>query len=157
VRANPDDLMEVDGPGSTARGPDSPKPAADSRAKSDSARPAPGVAEPRHYVAQANDSVTKMAAKFLGSASKANIDLIVKANPSLQDDANLVVVGRTYVIPNPGTTAPATPAGWGDVAVSGPKSTKASPPSEKGTVWYTVKENDNLWKIAETQLGSGNA
>ena len=39
------------------------------------------------------------------------------------------------------------------------KSRKPAPPPAAGAgeVWYTVKDNDNLWKIAEAQLGTGNA
>jgi nucleoid-associated protein YgaU len=33
----------------------------------------------------------------------------------------------------------------------------ASSPAPGGGYWYVVKENDNLWKIAAEQLGSGNA
>ena len=30
-------------------------------------------------------------------------------------------------------------------------------PAQSPTHWYTVKENDSLWKIAQEQLGDGNA
>jgi nucleoid-associated protein YgaU len=32
----------------------------------------------------------------------------------------------------------------------------ASTPAEGGGSWYVVKDTDNLWKIANEQLGSGN-
>ena len=122
----------------------------------------------REYKAQPGDSLSKLASKYLGSASKANREAIVRANPSLQQNPDKIVAGRTYYLPAPVTTSP-------DVAVG---SASASPQAADGAspatpvavapasapaaaadnfTWYTVKENDNLWKIAAEQLGSGNA
>src|SRR5438477_143419 len=52
----------------------------------------------KQYKAEAGDSVSKLAAKFLGANTKANRDAIITANPSHQQNANMVIVGRTYVI-----------------------------------------------------------
>jgi nucleoid-associated protein YgaU len=142
----------------------------------------------REYVAQAGDSLSRMASKLLGSNTKANRDAIVKLNPTLQKNPDIVVEGRKYTIPpsaaptqtvamTPATpAAPVTPVstvgptGIPDtVAVNSRGSRPAVPvtqlvdpipaaaPAAGGGMWYVVKENDNLWKIAADQLGSGNA
>jgi nucleoid-associated protein YgaU len=109
------------------------------------------------------------------------MDLIIKANPSLQNNPDMVVEGRKYVIP-PGPAAGAATVAQVDAAAttaaartasaSLPKPATAKPipvtdlvdtipavtPASSGSgYWYVVKENDNLWKIAAEQLGSGNA
>src|SRR5439155_25117049 len=61
----------------------------------------------RPYKAEAGDSVSRIASKMMGGNTKANRDALIAANPTLQQNANMVIAGRTYVIP-PGT--PSTPA-----------------------------------------------
>ena len=56
--------------------------------------------------------------------------------------------GAATPVPQP-TPAPADPP---PVVIKNP-APEATPP---GVTWYTVKENDSLWKIAAEQLGSGN-
>lgn len=98
------------------------------------------------YVAQSGDSVSKLAAKFLGANNKTNRDAIINANPSLKTDANKIIVGRSYVIP--GKLTPRTPEA----------STPDSSTSQKTTDhWYTVQTGDSLWKIATTQCGDAKA
>ena len=58
----------------------------------------------KEYTAQAGDSVSRMAGRFLGGNTKANRDAIIRANPSLQKDPNKVIVGQNYIIPQ--TSAP---------------------------------------------------
>jgi nucleoid-associated protein YgaU len=124
------------------------------------------MAPVREYKAQAGDSLSKMAARFLGSSNKASREAIVRMNPSLQQNPDKIVEGRTYVLPpapagdtSAAAPAPATPAPAAPVtpapAPAAPE-TAAAPASGTFT-WYTVKENENLWKIASEQLGSGNA
>jgi nucleoid-associated protein YgaU len=111
------------------------------------------VSGARGYVAQSGDTVSKMASKFFGANTKANRDAIVHANPSLQKDANKVIVGKTYRIPSASNTSVA--------ALPAPQPTNATtvataqpvPAASSTEYWYTVQEGDSLWRIANDQLG----
>ena len=118
----------------------------------------------REYKAQSGDSLSRIASRFLGANSKANREAIVRANASLQQNPDKIVEGRTYLIPvavaapaavpaNPVAVAPAAPA---PVEAPAPAVSQAEATSAAFT-WYTVKENDNLWRIAADQLGTGTA
>ncbi len=111
------------------------------------------------YVAVAGDNVWKIAAKCLGTNSKAARDLVIKANPSLQGEGSPVVAGKTYVIPSGPALASLGGAAPTPVTPAAPTAHQqtGSTPAEGSFRWYTVQQNDNLWKIAEAQLGSGNA
>ena len=124
----------------------------------------------REYKAQAGDSLSKLAGRFMGANTKANRDAIVRVNPTLQQNPDKIVEGRTYVLPPmpvaetaSATANPTTPTPAPAPVRNAPKETPAAKPVEPvATVaenfsWYTVKENENLWKIAAEQLGSGNA
>ena len=118
-------------------------------------KPPAGSATPvagKQYKAEAGDSVSKMATKFFGANTKANRDAIVAANPSLQQNANMVVVGRTYVIPVAGGSA--TPQAAAPAPAPAPVAEK---PASAPEYFYTVKPNDSLSKIAIEQMGSASA
>ncbi len=144
---HPDDFVQVDQYGQ-------PDPTQIARPRAP-VQPIP-VAAPRQYTAQPGDSVSRMASRLLGANTKANRDLIIRANPSLQGEGNIVVAGKSYVIPNVAGVVPAP----GAPAVGRPPArqaaSEATPPGASFT-WYTVKENDNLTKIAAEHLGNGNA
>lgn len=118
-----------------------------------------GVTE---YKAQAGDSLSKMAGKFMGANTKANRDAIVAMNASLKEDPNKVVVGRTYIIPtaaaNVSTQAPAAAPAPTEMTTSVAQQQTAPAPTGGVTEYfYTVKENDSLWKIATEQCGRAGA
>lgn len=108
---------------------------------------APALAGGKPYKAQSGDTLSKMAGRFLGENTKANRDAIIQANPSLAKNPDIVVVGKTYIIP---TTADAAAA----VTSNSPGLPIPSPTPE---YWYTVKPNDSLRKIAANQLGDEEA
>jgi nucleoid-associated protein YgaU len=104
------------------------------------------------------DTLNKLAGRFLGKNTAANRAAIVALNPSLKQNPNNIVVGRTLMIPPAKAVAKATPA----PAAAPAKPVAAAPPAAAPTpagpqYWYTVKEDDNLWRIAKTQLGDGQA
>jgi nucleoid-associated protein YgaU len=132
-----------------------------------SPRPQPvPMGQMREYKAQSGDSLSKLASRFMGSSSKANRDAIVRVNPTLQQNPDKIVEGRTYIIPPAPEVAAAAPAQPQapaptptPVAVrdSNPPPAPITTTGGENFTWYTVKENENLWKIASEQLGSGNA
>ena len=111
----------------------------------------------KQYKVEPGDNLAKIAAKTLGSASKANIAAIIAANPSLQQNPNLIIAGRTYNIPA-GGTAPIAATSSAPSAVATAQSTQSSAPqsSDAGS-FYIVKPNDSLTKIAISQLGTASA
>jgi hypothetical protein len=106
---------------------------------------APALAGGKPNKAQEGDTLSKLAGRFMGGNTKANRDAIVRANPSLTKNPDIVVVGRTYIIP---TSAAA-------VAAANPQTVLTPAPSPE--YWYTVKDNDSLRKIAFNQLGNEDA
>lgn len=130
------------------------------------APPAPGS---RKHVAEIGDSVSRMAARFMGGDTRANRDALIAANASLKQNANLVVVGRSYIIPpSPASTAVAAPApAAAPVQVVSSIPTPMPPPAPKQIEvpvapsapehFYIVKAGDNLTRIAVEQLGSAGA
>ena len=132
----------------------------------------------KEYTAQAGDSLSRIASRVMGANTKANREAIVKANASLQKNPELIIEGRKYMIPDsvktaakPSTPADQTPGPIPAEASARPAKAKtkavpvtelvdAIPPGKNESPaggWYVVKENDNLWRIANEQLGSGNA
>jgi nucleoid-associated protein YgaU len=137
--------------------------------------PSPAGANPpvpmsplREYKAQTGDSLSRIASRFLGANSKANRDAIIRANASLQQNPDKIVEGRTYLIPVAAApaAAPAAPVAVAPLpAAPAPAPAEAPAPAAQqieaaasaAFTWYTVKENDNLWRIAADQLGTGTA
>ena len=117
------------------------------------AAPAPSIpAKTTYHVVQAGDTLSSIAAKYLGSSKYAS--LIAKANPSVRP--NRLMVGAKLKIP----TAPTTqPAGAGGTAVAGAgnaqKPKTVLPPVDPSRA-YTVKAGDNWPNLAKKFLGNEN-
>jgi len=107
-------------------------------------QPAPVKTSARTYQAQAGDSLGRIAQKMYGSGCKANRDAIVAANPSLEQNRDLIVAGRTYIIPALTTATPVAPP-------------IVEQPSPDKSVIYVVQPNDTLWSIATEQVGNASA
>ncbi|HWE03177.1 MAG TPA: LysM peptidoglycan-binding domain-containing protein [Tepidisphaeraceae bacterium] len=113
----------------------------------------PTVNGARQYVAVPGDTLSKLAGRFLGVNTKTNRDAIVAVNPALKQNPNNIIVGRTYLIPGKSSASPAAPAA--PIHVAGAPGGNA--PENGAMSWYTVKDNDSLWRIAAEQLGDGAA
>jgi nucleoid-associated protein YgaU len=111
-------------------------------------QPANAVATTRTYKAEPGDSLSKIASKMYGSASKTNMNVIVAANASLKDNPNRVIVGKTYTIPPLGATSTDAPP----VELTSQDSASAKPAGQSEYT-YTVKSGDSLWSIATNELG----
>lgn len=110
------------------------------------------------YKVEPGDNLARIAQKTMGAPSKANINAIIAANASLQQNPNLVVAGRTYVIPGLSAATVATNAPVAPLTPSTPPAKVVAPViAERPTgpeYFYTVKAGDSLTKIAVTQLGT---
>jgi LysM repeat protein len=116
------------------------------------------------YKAEPGDNLAKLALKTLGKASKANCDAIIAVNPTLQQNPNLVVAGRSYNIPTnisatpaPAPAPSATPAPVTPVEPAIVENDEPAPAPSNPQFVYTVKPGDSLTKIAVIQLGTAGA
>jgi len=119
----------------------------------------PSLKNVQNYVAQPGDSLSRLAARFLGASTPVNRAAIVQLNPSLQKDPDRVIVGQTYLIPSDPWAAAMQASG--SQLPSAQDNTRISKPetgsTEVGKIAltnYTVAQGDTLWKIARDQLGS---
>ncbi|HMB95311.1 MAG TPA: LysM peptidoglycan-binding domain-containing protein, partial [Tepidisphaeraceae bacterium] len=111
----------------------------------------------REYTAQSGDSVSRMASKFFGANTKANREAIIRANPSLQQDANKVIVGKAYRIPSASNTSVAATQQPQQSSQPQSSNSNTAQPASNTEYWYTVQEGDSLWRIANDQLGDTTA
>jgi LysM repeat protein len=116
---------------------------------------APATPGLKAYKAQSGDTLSRMAGRFLGVNNKGNRQAIIDANPSLQDDPDTIILGKTYMIPTVSTPAPiATNTVPVAPATDAPHQT---PPAATGEYTYVVVSGDTLWGIANDELGDPTA
>lgn len=117
------------------------------------------------YKAEPGDTLSKIATKMYGTSTKPLREAIVEANPSLKENPNLVIEGRTYVIPAVAQKAPANqslamsnkPAEQTSPVTLVPANTAKQPAAKESGATYVVQEGDNLTRIAIDQCGDENA
>jgi len=102
------------------------------------------------YVAEAGDTLAKIATKTMGSSRKANQDAILKVNAKLAENPNKINIGDSLNIP---VQAGAVASNKPEAKENGAKPTPS--PTASSSVEYVVKDGDNLTKIAREQCGSG--
>ncbi len=127
------------------------------------ARPQPARAH--IYTVQDGDSLASIAKQFYGEElgnKKANIEMIFKANRKILKSPDNIYVGQKLIIPplsrsvqdNPQNVL--TTKNFRPVESIGTRHESPAIKITDKTRYYTVKEGDNLWKIASEQLGDGN-
>ena len=105
------------------------------------------------YQAGPGDSLGKIAVKFYGSGSKPYRDAIVNVNPSLKANPDRIIAGQTYNIPALETTSTVPPT----APIPASRGGNGTPTATPVEYYYTVKENDSLWRIARDQVGDPKA
>jgi nucleoid-associated protein YgaU len=101
------------------------------------------------YIAEAGDTLGKIAGKAMGGNTKANRDAILKANPKLAENPNKINIGDSYNIPVQTATVNTSKPETRDTVAR-----ETTPAVASSSVDYVVKEGDNLHKIAREQCGS---
>lgn len=111
----------------------------------------------RSYVVRDGDNLSKIALKVYGQKQGrlwANVVRIHQANRKIMPTMDNLSVGQKLMIPvlNMSTVKnvqPTTPVNKNKI------NRKRTPQSSK-YMYYVVKDNDSLWKIAQNHLGDGN-
>lgn len=133
----------------------------------ESAKPAKS-AWPKSYIVSADDSLglVSVAKRLYGPEQgnrKINIDKIFEANRKLLKSPDEIYVGQKLIIPALVTSESETKETDRSLAETilekvksiGLRHLPSKPDNEKQTVPYIVRQDDNLWRIATDQLGSG--
>jgi nucleoid-associated protein YgaU len=141
--------------------PSPASPESPSRAKPASTPVERAGAIPKAYVVVDGDSLAAIAKKVYGPEEGnrvINVKRLYEANRQLLTSPDEVKIGQKLRVPAPAPPAPASvlPAEQFEqvrqISRRQVQATRADQPEGR---WYVVQENDSLWKIAETQLGSG--
>lgn len=122
---------------------------------------------PKFYVVSEDDNLASIAKKLYGPEQgnrRINIDRIFEANRRLLKSPDEIYVGQKLIIPPPSNLTQdenkidgvLSSTMFERVESIGRKLLSADGGGTKPGRWYTVREDDNLWKIAAAQLGNGN-
>jgi LysM repeat protein len=116
------------------------------------------------YTARSGDTLSELAVALLGKDSKANRDIVVSANPSLQANPDHVDIGRVYdtsapavvvaVAPAPAPAeSPARPTRQADVISPKAEVAPVEAVEPKPELKYTAKPGDTVNNLAGALLG----
>lgn len=100
--------------------------------------------KPKTYIVKSGDSLAKIAIKLYGTKlgnKLSTIEAIFNANRKTVKSIDSIYVGQKLIIPNVASASQNTRTQTSTVVIGYKK--------------YVVKENDNLWKIANTMLDDG--
>jgi len=121
---------------------------------------------PKFYVVSEGDNLASIAKKLYGPEQgnrRINVDRIFEANRRLLKSPDEIYVGQKLIIPPPSNLTQDegkidgvfSSTMFEKVESIGKKLLSADGVGTKNERWYTVREDDNLWKIATAQLGNG--
>ncbi len=120
--------------------------------------------KPKTYVVMKGDFLATIAQKFYGPVEgnrKVNVDKIFAANKSVLESPDSIYPGQKLVIPPLSVSAENTVTKTLDsplleeVTTIGRRHLENVSESKERGNFYTVVEDDNLWKIAAEKLGDG--
>ncbi|UCG31840.1 MAG: LysM peptidoglycan-binding domain-containing protein [Phycisphaerales bacterium] len=98
----------------------------------------------RIYIAQANDNLTRIAARFLGSGSAVNVNRIYELNRDTLPDKDSLMIGQKLRLPADAATTPSQRR-----SADAPFRSASRAPSRT----YTVRRGDTYVSIARQHLG----
>jgi nucleoid-associated protein YgaU len=121
---------------------------------------------PKVYTVSEGDTLADIAKKFYGPEQgnkRANIAKIFEANRQMLKAIDEIYVGQKLIIPSLSSSEPDIDSAGGSFSSTlfekvksiGFKHLLTDTDKEKQGGQYVVREGDNLWRIAEKQLGDG--
>jgi len=121
---------------------------------------------PKFYVVSEDDNLASIAKKLYGPEQgnrRINIDRIFEANRRLLKSPDEIYVGQKLIIPPPSNLTQDeskingvfSSTMFEKVESISRKLLSVDGGGTKDERWYTVRDDDNLWKIAAAQLGNG--
>ena len=110
------------------------------------------------YSARPGDNVSVLAGALLGGDSSENRDAIISDNPSLGENPDRILVGKTYRIPvqagQPLAAAPSAAGESATVPTTQPDADQLVLAGSTRELRYTAKAGDNVSTLAQVLLGS---
>jgi hypothetical protein len=106
------------------------------------------------YIAREGDTLSQLAIALLGADSKENRDAVIAANPTLQKNPDLVLVGQTYALaPRPAAPAPEAVKPAVRAAAQQPDAISTAPAADGPNLEYSAQPGDTVHALASSLLG----